>query len=155
MLKSRLIATPLGALTAVADEEKLYSLEFTEEPPSPLPSLLLGWTAPLKLIEKELNLYFKGNLTEFTTPLFMQGTLFQKKVWETLRTIPYGESISYLQLAEKVGKPSAYRAAANANGANRFIIIVPCHRVMNANGKLGGYSAGIDRKKWLLNHEHS
>jgi AraC family transcriptional regulator of adaptative response/methylated-DNA-[protein]-cysteine methyltransferase len=97
--------------------------------------------------------YFDGNLTEFKTPLFFLGSSFQKQVWEALRKIPFGQTRSYAEMATFIGKPSAFRAVANANGANQLAIVVPCHRVINTNGDLAGYGGGIARKKWLIHHE--
>jgi AraC family transcriptional regulator of adaptative response/methylated-DNA-[protein]-cysteine methyltransferase len=104
-------------------------------------------------IENELTLYFNGKLNKFATTLFFLGLPFQKRVWEELQKIPYGETRSYSDLAKAVKKPTAFRAVAQANGANQFAIIIPCHRVINKNGDLGGYGGGIVRKEWLINHE--
>ncbi len=105
-------------------------------------------------IEKELDLYFSGQLKIFNTPLKMIGTDFQKQVWQALQQIPFGQTCAYMDIARALGKPTAYRAVANANGANRLAIIIPCHRVINANGQLGGYASGLTRKAWLLKQEH-
>jgi len=86
-------------------------------------------------------------------PLSTSGTEFQESVWAELRRIPYGEVIPYAELARRVGRPKAFRAAAQANGANRISIIIPCHRVVNSGGRLGGYGGGLDRKRWLLKLE--
>ena len=83
----------------------------------------------------------------------MLPSSFQKKVWSVLQNIPLGRTRSYLNIAQSIKKPTAYRAVANANGANQFAIIIPCHRVINANGALGGYAGGISRKQWLIDHE--
>ena len=101
----------------------------------------------------ELHRYFDGELHEFKTPIAWVGTKFQRQVWEALRRIPFGETRSYTQLAGAVGRPTAVRAVAQANGANPLALIVPCHRVINANGKLGGYGGGLSRKAWLIQHE--
>lgn len=92
-------------------------------------------------------------LHSFTTLLRLLGTPFQKRVWQELLNIPYGETRSYSEIAVSVGRPAAYRAVAQANGANQLAIVVPCHRVINANGDLGGYGGGLSRKEWLLAHE--
>lgn len=84
----------------------------------------------------------------------MIGTDFQKQVWQALQQIPFGQTCAYMDIARALGKPTAYRAVANANGANRLAIIIPCHRVINANGQLGGYASGLTRKAWLLKQEH-
>jgi len=102
-----------------------------------------------------LTAYFDGKLKEFQTPLFLLGSPFQKQVWEALNKIPFGETSSYLDIAKRIGRPAACRAVAQANGANQLAIIIPCHRVINHNGELGGYGGGITRKEWLLNLENT
>jgi methylated-DNA-[protein]-cysteine S-methyltransferase len=102
---------------------------------------------------EQLTEYFAGNLQEFDVRLAPAGTQFQKKVWHELCRIPFGGSISYGELARRIGKPAASRAVGRANGQNPISIIVPCHRVIGANGTLTGYGGGIERKKWLLEHE--
>jgi AraC family transcriptional regulator of adaptative response/methylated-DNA-[protein]-cysteine methyltransferase len=116
-------------------------------------TIVPGRTKHIDSIENELALYFAGSLKEFKTPVHLLGSSFQQNVWRTLTTIPYGHTASYSQEAIAIGKPSACRAVANANGANQLAIIIPCHRIINNNGKLGGYGAGIMRKQWLLDHE--
>lgn len=144
-----IITTPIGTLVATADEEAVISLDFTDEPLTSIPT-----NNPLLLrLEKELHEYFEGKRRTFTLPLSPKGTLFQKSVWETLCTIPYGETISYAQEAKLFGNPKAVRAVANANGRNPIIILIPCHRVITTAGGIGGYSAGIERKEFLLNLE--
>ncbi|HEX7610606.1 MAG TPA: methylated-DNA--[protein]-cysteine S-methyltransferase, partial [Solirubrobacteraceae bacterium] len=101
----------------------------------------------------QLAAYFAGTLTEFDVQLELAGTDFQREVWQALRAIPYGETISYGELAQRVGKPSASRAVGLANGRNPIAIIVPCHRVIGADGSLTGYGGGLARKAWLLEHE--
>jgi methylated-DNA-[protein]-cysteine S-methyltransferase len=108
---------------------------------------------PFAETKEQLTAYFAGNLTEFDLPLQMAGTNFQKRVWEALKTIPYGITISYGKLAQEIGQPNASRAVGLANGQNPISIIVPCHRVIGANGKLTGYGGGIERKQWLVHHE--
>jgi methylated-DNA-[protein]-cysteine S-methyltransferase len=97
--------------------------------------------------------YFAGELTEFDLPMKMIGTEFQKTVWRELLNIPFGVTISYGELADRVGNPNASRAVGAANGRNPISIIVPCHRVIGSNGKLTGYGGGLERKEWLLAHE--
>ncbi|MEO7111323.1 MAG: methylated-DNA--[protein]-cysteine S-methyltransferase, partial [Polyangiaceae bacterium] len=97
--------------------------------------------------------YFSGNLQTIKTPLAAKGTAFQQKVWAALRTIPFGETWSYVQLAKKIGKPNASRAVGMANSRNPIAILVPCHRVIGASGALTGYAGGLENKKWLLEHE--
>ncbi len=112
-----------------------------------------GKTTPLLLFEKELKLYFSAKLTTFTTPIHLHGTDFQKKAWYELSKIPYGQTISYAEQASALGNNKAYRAVARANNTNQLAIIIPCHRVINNNGKLGGYTGGLHRKQWLIQHE--
>ncbi len=109
--------------------------------------------APFLETKQQLTAYFAGTLTEFDVPLQMQGTIFQQRVWEALKSIPYGATLSYGELAQQIGQPKASRAVGLANGRNPISIVVPCHRVIGANGKLTGYGGGIERKQWLLNHE--
>lgn len=145
-LLNRLIDTPLGSMIAATDGDAIVSLDFADEggdiPNSDHPLLLR--------LEKELGEYFAGKRRTFDLPLAPQGTPFQKKVWETLRTIPYGETISYAQEAERFGNPRAVRAVASANGRNPISILIPCHRVMATGGGLGGYSGGVEKKAFLL-----
>lgn len=155
--------TKLGQMVAIADEKVLYLLEFAEcrglereieqLKLKTMSDIKHGKTQPISLIEQELNQYFDGNLKEFKTPIHILGTPFQQKVWEELKKIPYGQTRSYSDIAHAIGKPTAFRAVANANGSNQLAIIIPCHRVINSNGKLGGYAGGIENKEWLLNFE--
>lgn len=153
------ISTPLGNMIAIADEDALYFLAFEDQ--KNLRNLsftkkdfLSEQKNPIiNSITRELSKYFEGALTTFKTPLFFTGTPFQQLVWKTLRTIPGGETRSYKNLARLIGNPYACRAVAQANSANPFSIVVPCHRIITAHGKLGGYSGGLKRKEWLLNHE--
>ncbi len=108
---------------------------------------------PMQLCLKQLGEYFKGKRKKFNLPLKLDGTPFQKQVWKELSKIPFGKVISYKDLAQKVGKPKAFRAVGNANGKNKFPIILPCHRVIASNGSLGGYGLGLASKKILLVHE--
>lgn len=107
----------------------------------------------LEQLQIELDEYFTGIRQNFSVPLDFSGTLFQTQVWQTLLTIHFGETISYLQQAIRMKKPLAVRAVASSNGKNNISIIVPCHRVIGSNGKLTGYAGGLWRKEWLLNHE--
>ena len=102
---------------------------------------------------EELESYFSGTLKNFETPLAYTGTDFQCGVWDALKTIPYGETFSYAKQAANMNKPKAVRAVANANRLNKIAIIIPCHRVIGSNGSLTGYAGGLDKKKWLLEHE--
>src|SRR5262249_45725910 len=102
---------------------------------------------------EQLRAYFAGELLNFDLPLVLRGTRFQRKVWEKLRSIPYGTTVSYSWLAKIVGLPSGARAVGGANGSNKLPIVVPCHRVIAADGSLGGFGLGLGRKRWLLEHE--
>jgi methylated-DNA-[protein]-cysteine S-methyltransferase len=102
---------------------------------------------------EQLHAYFAGVLTDFEIPMDMRGTDFQRRVWAELCEIPYGETISYGELARRVGNPQASRAVGLANGRNPVAIVVPCHRVIGADGSLTGYGGGLGRKVWLLEHE--
>lgn len=162
-LKISWIATPLGPMLVAADEEALYLLKFVDRYSAKQEieqiekktkcATVLGQTDPIESIEKELYEYFSGNVYNFQTPLFLIGSPFQKRVWEELRNIPHGETRSYAEIAIAIGNPSACRAVGLANGTNQFPVIIPCHRVINSSGELGGYGGGIRKKKWLLEHE--
>lgn len=158
-LKASKLDTPLGQMLAIANEEALYLLEFVDcrnlerKMKRFKYTIEQGSTQPIHSIERELSLYFKGILKEFKTPTIVFGTPFQNRVWAELKKIPIGETRSYSNLATAIGKPSAFRAAAQANSSNQLALIIPCHRVINARGTLGGYAGGIARKKWLLDHE--
>lgn len=154
--------TPLGPMLAVADDQDLLVLEFAEQQrltqavrhlPGSDTAVHTGINDVIRSIETELGEYFAGRRTQFHTPLRTHGTEFQKSVWAELQRIPPGETISYRELAGRVGRPTAFRAAAQANGANRLAIIIPCHRVISADGSIGGYGGGLARKRHLLNLE--
>ena len=163
LLKASWLDSPLGPMLAIADESALYLLEFVERRGLEREierlrlkmhaAILPGKTNPILSIEEELHAYFAGQLKSFKTPLHLLGSPFQRQVWEALLTIPYGETRSYAEQAVAMGKPTACRAVANGNGANQLAIVIPCHRIINSNGALGGYGGGIARKQWLLDHE--
>jgi methylated-DNA-[protein]-cysteine S-methyltransferase len=148
--------TPLGHMILSFTPKGLAALDFVEEeshfsfgPPPPA-----AMDAMMDAVAKELQNFFAGKPTDFSqVPLDLQGTPFQIKVWQELRRIPRGETISYKELARRVGSPQASRAVGQANSHNPIPIIIPCHRVINADGSLGGYSSGLDKKRWLLKHE--
>jgi O-6-methylguanine DNA methyltransferase len=160
-LLSHHITTPLGQMLAIADNNFLYLLEFIQQKnlSRALINLQKEFTITenknelITYLENELEKYFKGNLKKFQTPIEFLGTEFQKLAWQNLQKIEYGKTKSYLEQAQGLGKNSAYRAVANANAANKIAIIMPCHRVINSNGKLGGYAGGVQKKQWLLDHE--
>ncbi|WP_082235269.1 bifunctional transcriptional activator/DNA repair enzyme AdaA [Halobacillus massiliensis] len=163
VLKASWMDTRLGPMVAAADDEALYLLEFVQRRglereierlrQKTKSAIIPGSTAIISSLEVELDKYFEGTLTEFKTPVKLLGSPFQKQVWEALQKIPYGETLSYAEMAASLGKPTAYRAVARANGANQIAVILPCHRVINSNGELGGYGGGIPRKKWMIQHE--
>ena len=144
------IDTPIGALLPAFDEEgRLAALHF-ESPRrrvSESPSLE---TRRLGDLETQLRDYFSGKRKTFDVPLAPKGTAFQLAVWNALLQIPYGDTVTYAELARRIGKPSAVRAVGAANGANPIPVIIPCHRVIGSNGTLTGYGGGIERKQWLL-----
>lgn len=144
-----LIETPIGTLIAVTDGEAITVLDFADDALDIEPS---GHPLFLQL-SNELEEYFSGKRTVFTLPLNPHGTMFQKEVWETLRTIAYGETLSYAAEAKRFGNPKAVRAVANANGRNPIAILIPCHRVIATGGGLGGYSGGVWKKEFLLELE--
>lgn len=153
------INTPIGDMIGIADDSALLLLEFIER--KNLATTLKKFAgscvektnAVLQQIQDELTQYFSGKRTEFETPLYLDGTDFQKTVWNELMNIECGETRSYAALAESINQPTAFRAVALANSMNQLAIIVPCHRVINSDGKLGGYAGGVERKEWLLKHE--
>ena len=155
-LKSSHIETPLGIMVAIADEACLHLLAFADQKglDRTINNLLKqknaylepGSTAALISITLELKKYFSGTLTTFTTPLALSGTPFQQIVWQKLTTINHGQTCSYKEIAQALGKPQACRAVAQANARNNFAIIIPCHRVISHNGSLSGYNGGIERK---------
>ncbi len=158
------IETPIGQMVAIASDQALLLLEFSDckklakQIDQVCTANKAGLSAQsnpvLVQLKKELAAYFNGELTAFQTPLETgYATDFQREVWQKLGTIGYGETWSYADLAAARGNPKAFRAVANANGANHMPIIIPCHRVINTGGKLGGYSGGLWRKEWLLAHE--
>lgn len=101
----------------------------------------------------QLDEYFSGQRRQFELPVAPSGTLFQRRVWQALREVPFGKTASYLEIAQAIGSPRAMRAVGQANGHNPIVIVIPCHRIIAHNGQLGGYSSGLERKQWLLQHE--
>ena len=158
-----LIDTPLGPMIAIGDQKALVLLEFVDCRGLEREILLLrkknraniisGESWALTSIRKELELYFAGKLWKFQTPISLGGTPFQQSVWQELQKIAPGKTSAYADLARAVGRPTACRAVAAANGANQLAIIIPCHRVIHLDGTIGGYAGGVMRKKWLLKHE--
>lgn len=146
--------SPIGELTLTAVGGVLTGMHMSEQRHAPkLPAGCERDDAGLAHVVEQLNAYFAGELTDFEIPMEMRGTDFQRRVWSALCEIPYGETISYGELARRVGSPNGSRAVGLANGRNPVAIIVPCHRVIGADGSLTGYGGGLDRKVWLLEHE--
>ncbi|HJU86510.1 MAG TPA: methylated-DNA--[protein]-cysteine S-methyltransferase, partial [Gemmatimonadota bacterium] len=160
------LSTPLGPMIAGADERALYLLEFADrrmlETQLERVHVQTGRVAVpgvngiILRIGEELDAYFSGALREFSVPLETPGSEFQRAVWDELRRIPYGETRSYGEQARRLGQPrEAVRAVARANGDNRIAIVIPCHRVIGADGKLTGYGGGLWRKRRLLDLERA
>lgn len=157
------IETPLGPMAAGAVDEGLCLLEFSDRRmlEAQLQALRHRFRLPMipaesphfSLLRKELGGYFSGTLREFSVPVVLRGTDFQERVWRGLLGIPYGKTLSYAALAERIGASGASRAVGHANGLNRIALIVPCHRVVNADGRAGGYGGGLWRKQALLDLE--
>src|SRR5690554_4776926 len=150
-MKTAFIETPIGILELKGTAEGLVSVLFKDEendsPSKEIPE-------ELQDSAKQLQEYFEGKRTEFNIKLSPEGTDFQKKVWKQLEEIPFGKTATYRQIANQLGNPKVIRAAASANGKNPISIIIPCHRVIGADGSLTGYAGGLHRKKWLLEHEN-
>lgn len=145
------IDSPLGSLYIRSSATHITAIEFRDKHEGHKFA-----NTPLELqCEAELTEYFEGKRREFTFPIAQEGTEFQKKVWEELSNIPFGKTISYHELAVRLGDPKCIRAAGTANGRNNIAIVVPCHRVIGSDGSLTGYAGGVDKKEWLLRHEGS
>ena len=149
-MKSLIFCSPVGHLLIRSDGESILEVSFTEKEPVNADT---GDCDVLRKCVSELEMYFAGKLKEFTVPLKLVGTDFRKKCWEALRTIPYGETISYKELATNVGNPKACRAVGGANHHNPIVVIVPCHRVIGSGGSLTGFGGGLDKKQYLLDLE--
>jgi methylated-DNA-[protein]-cysteine S-methyltransferase len=152
--------TPVGILTLVASDRGLRAVMWPDERDGrvPLPAVSGAGPAAERILTeavRELDEYFAGERTEFDLPLDPVGTPFQQQAWEVLRTIPYGQTMSYGEQAARLGDRNKSRAVGAANGRNPISIIVPCHRVVGSTGKLTGFAGGLDAKEWLLRHERS
>ncbi|MGH9869622.1 MAG: bifunctional transcriptional activator/DNA repair enzyme AdaA [Candidatus Polarisedimenticolia bacterium] len=157
------IETPLGPMVAAATSSAVCLLEFSDRRMLEAQLLRLrslfdapilpGDNEPLRNLREELGRYFEGKLSRFTVPLDARGTPFQERVWAELLRIPYAVTRSYEGIARRIGSPAACRAVGSANGQNRIAIVIPCHRVVNSGGELGGYGGGLWRKRWLLQLE--
>jgi methylated-DNA-[protein]-cysteine S-methyltransferase len=146
------IDLPTGALRLVASETALIGAWWPGQR-IPVETIHSTSHALLNQAIRQLREYFAGQRNAFDIPLEPMGTEFQRSVWQALRTIPYGETRSYSQIAAQVGRPSAVRAIGATNGRNPLSIFIPCHRVIGANGSLTGYAGGLPAKEWLLSHE--
>ncbi|HKA87564.1 MAG TPA: methylated-DNA--[protein]-cysteine S-methyltransferase [Haliangiales bacterium] len=182
MLVQEIVNSPVGPLCLAAEGDRLVEVAFAEgraKPssevsvaragaglqvarrrlapgsPSSAPALAPSGHPVLARARAQLAEYFAGERTEFDLPLGPSGTAFQESVWKALQGIPYGETVSYGTIAARIGRPSAVRAVGAANGANPIAIVIPCHRVIGADGSLTGYGGGELRKKWLLDHERA
>ena len=144
------VATPIGELTLVASETALTEVHFPRRFGGSVPR---GENAMLARVAQQLSEYFAGKRTSFDVPLAMAGTEFEQRVWGLLREIPFGATLSYGDLARRLGTPKDARAVGAANGKNPIPIIVPCHRVIGSNGDLTGFGGGLETKRWLLVHE--
>lgn len=162
-LRADWIATPIGTMLAIADDHALHLLEFIDRPalPAEIRNLQKRHRATIRLqanpvleeTARQLDRYFSGELDAFAVTLAQHGTPFERSVWKTLCDIPPAETRSYSQIAAGIGRESAVRAVARANGKNQLAILIPCHRVIGADGGLTGYGGGLWRKQWLLEHE--
>jgi methylated-DNA-[protein]-cysteine S-methyltransferase len=147
------MSSPIGILTLTSNGSALTQLILAREVDSEIESVPAEVDPVLAAAHEQLNAYFDMRLSDFDLPLEPRGTEFQRRVWDSLTTIPFGETISYAELARRIDNPKAVRAVGAANGRNPLMIIVPCHRVIGADGSLTGFGGGIDRKRWLLDHE--
>ncbi len=163
LLRADWIETPIGSMLAVGDEHAVHLLEFFDRKALPAElirlrattgySIAFGRTSAIDQVAAELNAYFVGRSMLFTTPLALRGSPFTRKVWDALQAIPAGTTRSYGQIASALGRTSAARAVARANGANQIAILIPCHRIIGSDGHLTGYGGKLWRKRWLIEHE--
>ncbi|BAY14631.1 O-6-alkylguanine-DNA/cysteine-protein methyltransferase [Anabaenopsis circularis NIES-21] len=155
------INSAIGTILIVTDGEKLCALDFADYEPRMLKLLKkrygsfdFQYVKNPQGFSNQIQAYFDGDRTSLNNiPISTGGTVFQQQVWLALRTIPWGKTISYTELAVRIGKPKAYRAVGMANSLNPIALVLPCHRVVGANATLTGYAGGLERKRWLLNHE--
>jgi methylated-DNA-[protein]-cysteine S-methyltransferase len=155
MLKTMMVKSPIGDLQLVASASALVALHLPESDDPRDDSAELGTNPLLRRVADQLAEYFARERREFDVPLAARGTAFQQRVWDALVRIPFGEIRSYGDIAKAIGRPAGSRAVGAANGKNPIAIIVPCHRVIGANGTLTGYGGGLPTKKWLLEHERA
>ncbi len=162
ILTAQWLDTPIGAMLAITDETGVHLLEFADRKALPgeitrlrqsVGPICFGSNTMLETLARGVEQYFSGRSLSFDLPVRQRGSVFEAGVWKALRQIPLGETRSYGEIARAIGRPEAARAVARANGANQIAIIVPCHRVIGADGSLTGYGGKIWRKQWLLEHE--
>lgn len=155
MLRWTTMPSPIGTLLLMGTREHLMGLYMERHDPAPSVAVQSGVRddRPFAMARQQLEEYFDGTRTVFDVPMQPEGTEFQTRVWDALRSIPYGSTISYLELARRIGDEKAVRAVGLANSLNPISIIIPCHRVIGADGSMTGYGGGIERKRWLLQHE--
>lgn len=144
--------SPIGVIEISGTEKAVYSILFSEKE---LPENAIDEHTPDVIVAcfKQLKEYFNGKRYDFSFPMEMEGTPFQTKVWNALTSIPYAATGSYKDIANNIGNEKAVRAVGSANGRNKLCIVIPCHRIIGANGTLTGYAGGLWRKEWLLSHE--
>jgi methylated-DNA-[protein]-cysteine S-methyltransferase len=145
--------SPIGRIKIVADKDCIQAITFIDDLASTSNNEGIESPAVIHQCIDELIDYFDGSRTQFTVPIHQSGTDFQQKVWKELYEVPYAKTMSYAELAKKLGNTKVIRAAASANGKNKIAIIVPCHRIIGSDSNLTGYAWGLARKKWLLQHE--
>ncbi len=148
--------SPVGRLVLTSDGPTITGLNLPEHSGRPAAPIAASWRqdpGPFREAVAQLDAYFEGERTTFDLPLSMGGTPFQRQVWDALLTVPYGTTVSYAEQARRIGRAGSARAVGAANGRNPVAIIVPCHRVIGAGGKLTGYGGGLPLKQWLLDHE--
>jgi methylated-DNA-[protein]-cysteine S-methyltransferase len=151
MTTTTIIDSPVGPIRLTSDDGVLCGLFFDDDGRTPHGAT--NRPQAFAPVAEQLDAYFAGTLTEFDVPLRLDGTPFQRRVWDVLRSIPYGHTVSYGEIATELGRPSASRAVGAANGSNPIGIVVPCHRVIGSDGKLTGYGGGLPRKQALLDLE--
>ena len=162
-LQAGWLDTPLGTMLVAGNDEYIHMVCFIENASLVRKAavlqknlkawLELGESASVSSAKRELTEYFAGRRRVFETPVKSMGTAFQARVWDELRGVPFGQTVSYVDLANAIGRPAAFRAVAQANAQNPAAVLLPCHRVVNSDQSLGGYNAGIERKRWLLDFE--
>lgn len=146
--------SPVGQLLLVGDGNNIHRIDFATTCRPVTPKTSWEFNASIfRTLTNELDAYFNGHLQRFSVTVAPNGSAFQKKVWDALQKIEYGQTCTYADIARSIGKPTASRAVGSANGRNPVSIVIPCHRVIGTNGTLTGYAGGISTKQWLLSHE--